>query len=169
MIEVGFIGKTFKGCLYEILEVHNHKKIKIKFLDEFGFEKYTYSKDIKTGKIGNPYAKTVAGVGYLGEGPYTTSYVKDGKKVNHKSYTVWMNMLTRVYKPKNLEEIRPSYKGCSVVPEWHNYQNYAGWYENNYVDGWDVDKDILIKGNKVYMAQSFADLFQDTSMVCLLI
>ena len=51
-----------------------------------------------------------------------------------------------------------TYDDCIVCEEWHNFQNFAEWYEENYyeVDGKPtfLDKDILIKGNKIYSPQT---------------
>ena len=48
----------------------------------------------------------------------------------------------------------PTYKGCSVCEEWWNFQNFAEWYEDNFytIEGEKIclDKDILVKGNKIY-------------------
>ncbi len=47
-----------------------------------------------------------------------------------------------------------SYIGCSVDPEWHNYQKFAKWWNENYYmipgERMDFDKDLLFKGNRVY-------------------
>ena len=62
-------------------------------------------------------------------------------------------MLRRCYSDE-FQKKQPAYIGCSVCEEWHNYQNFAKWYEENYyeVDGerMELDKDILVKGNKIY-------------------
>lgn len=62
-------------------------------------------------------------------------------------------MLKRCY-DKNWKQKHPTYKDCTVCDEWHNFQNFAQWYEENYyeIPGeiMQLDKDILIKGNKVY-------------------
>ena len=44
------------------------------------------------------------------------------------------------------------YSDCTVCEEWLCFQNFAEWYANNefYGLGYDLDKDILIKGNRVY-------------------
>lgn len=51
-----------------------------------------------------------------------------------------------------------SYENCTVCEEWHNFQNFAKWYEENYYEIKDermeLDKDILIKGNKVYSPET---------------
>ena len=55
---------------------------------------------------------------------------------------------------KKGQEKQPSYIGCLVDEEWHNFQNFAEWFEDNYVEGWHLDKDILIKGNKIYSPET---------------
>lgn len=60
-------------------------------------------------------------------------------------------MLTRCYSdafPKKYQ----SYIGCQVCNEWLNFQNFAGfYYEYTYKEPhWQIDKDIIQKGNKIY-------------------
>ena len=57
--------------------------------------------------------------------------------------------IERCYDLKRQEK-HPTYKGCIVAEEWHDFQNFAEWFENNYKEGFALDKDILIKGNKIY-------------------
>ena len=62
-------------------------------------------------------------------------------------------MLKRCYSSK-FQEKNPSYKGCYVCDNWLYYSNFKKWYDENYyeIDGkiLQLDKDILVKGNKVY-------------------
>lgn len=46
----------------------------------------------------------------------------------------------------------PSYINCYVNDYWHDFQNFAKFYvECPYREtGWQLDKDILFKGNKEY-------------------
>ena len=44
----------------------------------------------------------------------------------------------------------PTYIDCTVCPEWRYYGNFLDWFSKNYITGYHLDKDILIKGNKVY-------------------
>ena len=96
-----------------------------------------------------PYERRVYGKGYLGEGEYKVS--ENGKQT--KQYKTWKNMLMRCYDPKYHEK-EPTYIGCIVCEEWLNFQNFALWYEENYYEipgeQMALDKDILVKGNKVY-------------------
>lgn len=66
-----------------------------------------------------------------------------------KSYQVWANMISRCYDPKSLER-QPTYKGCSVCKEWLKYSTFKVWFDLNYVEGYHLDKDILIFNNKEY-------------------
>jgi hypothetical protein len=108
---------------------------------------------IKNGGVNNPYFLSVCGVGFLGEGIY--------KSINNKKistvYSKWNSMIERCYSNK-VQKNQPSYKGCSVCTEWHNFQVFAKWFEENYdpeiMDGWHLDKDILIKGNKIYSPET---------------
>jgi len=65
-------------------------------------------------------------------------------------------MFNRCYDLK-FQEKEPTYKGCYVSDEWHNFQNFGGWYDENYYEVQDekmtLDKDILIKGNKIYSSE----------------
>lgn len=67
-------------------------------------------------------------------------------------YKKWYCMLQRCYDPK-LHKKAPTYKECSVCKEWHTLSNFKKWLEdesNGYRDGYHLDKDIIVKGNKIY-------------------
>lgn len=34
--------------------------------------------------------------------------------------------------------------------EWKLFSEFRKWFDNHYIEGWSLDKDILVKGNKVY-------------------
>ncbi len=94
--------------------------------------------------------KSTCGIGFLGIGKYS--------RINNlKAYTLWSHVFQRCYNNNYLEKF-PSYKGCSVHPDWHNFQVFAGWFEQNYdkkkMQGWHFDKDILFKGNKIYSPET---------------
>ncbi|MEQ9853501.1 MULTISPECIES: hypothetical protein [Pectobacterium] len=58
-----------------------------------------------------------------------------------KAYTYWYNMLYRVNNIK-------SYSDVSVCTEWYLFSNFYKWFEYNYIEGWELDKDIY--GGKLY-------------------
>ena len=47
-----------------------------------------------------------------------------------------------------------SYKDVTVCESWHNFQNFAKWFEENYnpetMQGWHLDKDVFTKKDKIY-------------------
>ncbi len=90
--------------------------------------------------------KLIYNVGYFGIGKYST-------KNNPKAYRTWNHMITRCYSEKQ-QIIQPSYMGCSVDERWYNFQVFAEWFENNYIEGFALDKDILVKGNKIYSPET---------------
>lgn len=106
---------------------------------------------IRRGSIRDPYYPTVYGVGYLGEGPHLSTDQHQSRRKS-RTYAMWQNMLERCYdKVKQLKS--PTYAGCSVVRRWHNFQNFAddiqampNWDKH----GFELDKDLLCLGNKVY-------------------
>lgn len=62
-------------------------------------------------------------------------------------------MLKRCYSDE-CQKKHPTYKDCTVCEEWHNYSDFKEWFDNNYyeIEGerMALDKDILVKGNKIY-------------------
>lgn len=70
---------------------------------------------------------------------------------NTQSFHTWNNILYRCYySTKNRDA---SYNQCEVCDEWMLFSNFKRWFEdkcNGYIEGHDIDKDILVKGNKIY-------------------
>ena len=64
-------------------------------------------------------------------------------------YRTWTGMLRRCYSDK-LQERNPTYKGCSVSEEWKRFSNFKRWMEKQDWEDKQLDKDLLIEGNKVY-------------------
>ena len=108
-----------------------------------GFRTVTQASHIRRGYIKDLYKPTVAGVGYIGAGPHKSQ----SNGVNTKAYDTWNNILHRCYgdKDKNV-----SYNDCSVCYTWHNFQTFSRWFDINYIKGYELDKDIKVKGNKLY-------------------
>lgn len=137
---IGEVGVNSFGTPMEIVEYQSVRKIKVKFLDKKGaIVESSYSQFLSR-KIKNPYDPVVAKVGYIGEGRYRSRV----DKILQTPYRTWRHMLERCYDPK---AITPAYEGIKVCEEWHNYQNFAKWWEENYYevgdDRMDLDKDIL--------------------------
>jgi hypothetical protein len=69
-----------------------------------------------------------------------------------KEYTLWHSMLKRCYSKPYLEE-QPTYIGCSVSDNFKYYHLFHAWCQTQVGFGkeeYQLDKDLLIKGNKLY-------------------
>ena len=68
-------------------------------------------------------------------------------------YGTWRGCFERCYTESSLKK-HPTYRGCEVSEKWHLYSSFKKWYqENSWYDGDErvcLDKDILVKGNRVY-------------------
>lgn len=146
---LGEVGYNKYNTKMKIVEYNSYNDIVVEFQDEHKARVHTGYGCFKKCGVGNPYDKTVLGIGYLGEGKYKEKI--NGK--NTKVYSYWRHMLRRCYDAYVLNE-NISYIDCIVCKEWHNFQIFAQWFEENYyeVEGerMHLDKDILIKGNKIY-------------------
>ena len=72
---------------------------------------------------------------------------KDGRHL--KFYQVWKDMERRCYSGEYQKRF-PTYRNCSVCDSWLKLSNFKEWLDINYREGTALDKDILVKGNKIY-------------------
>lgn len=148
------------GLLMTVIEYNKPTDIIVEFQD--GYKKKTRYSDFLLGSVRNPYFKSVYGVGYLGDGQYVSS-------INHKEtlqYKTWNHMLRRVYKKYTNKDA--SYYDCLVCNEWHNFQNFAKWHDENYytVDNEEIhlDKDFKNKA-RVYSPENCIFLPRNINMI----
>lgn len=138
----------------KIIRYRSWDDIDVEFLDKYKYVKKhaTYS-NFKKGEIKNPYDRSVFNIGYVGVGKYMTRNTV--LKKPETSYETWTSMLERCYKN---QELFPAYYGiCTVCKEWHNYQTFADWYdENKYSvnERLHIDKDILFPNSKLYSPET---------------
>lgn len=71
----------------------------------------------------------------------------DGKII--KSYDCWTDMLNRCYSTR-IQIAQPRYVGCSVAEEWLLFSNFKLWFDSRYRPGYELDKDLLAPGNRIY-------------------
>lgn len=64
-------------------------------------------------------------------------------------YRRWRDMLRRCY-DISYQERQPTYVNCEVVDEWKTLSNFKAWMETQDWEGKQLDKDLLVRGNKVY-------------------
>ena len=143
---VGEINYNTFGSKMIIKEYRNKNNIDVYF-PKYNWIKYnsTYQ-HFKNGLIKCPYEPRVYNRGYIGVGKYIPME-------NKKTYELWLNMLKRCYSDK-VSAKNSTYKKSEVFNEWLNFQNFAEWYYENYYEiegeNMHLDKDILVKGNKIY-------------------
>lgn len=149
-----FEGRVFSSKSYgeyRVVSYNNFKNIVVEFLTT-GFTTTCSRKEVLSGTIKDVLLPSIYGVGFFGVGKYAS---REAKGKNTRCYDSWRGMLRRCYSENSLK-IRPSYRGCTVDVNWHNYQNFADWYYSKCALGdeaIEVDKDILVKGNKIYGEQ----------------
>jgi len=145
----GETNKNNIGNLMKIIKYRNATDIDVLFLDT-GFVALNRAyKEFSKGILKDLYDKNIYEIGYQGEGEY-----KGGRT---KKYRTWYSMFFRCYDNK-FHIKQPTYVECTVCEEWHNFQVFAKWYDNNYYEipneVMHLDKDILFKGNKIYSPEN---------------
>lgn len=159
-IIVGNIYQSRSYGSFTVKSVINSRSVIVEFLDT-GFVTTARFDTIRSGEIKDKLSPSVHGVGFVGDGPYSTS--KDGK--NTEAYLSWQRMIGRCY---DTNYIHPHiYKDVTVCNEWLNFQNFAKWHNDNYPnDGnkWHLDKDIKVKGNKVYSPDACMFVLAETNI-----
>lgn len=133
------VGEFVNGV--EIINYRSAIDIDVRFSDGTIITNVEYS-NLKKGSVKNPCEPRIYGIGFIGVGKY--DYIN-----NLTAYRTWSGMIKRCYDEKNLKQF-PSYIGCSVHSEWHNFQNFAKWFYENYKGGFNLDKDLIEIGNKIY-------------------
>lgn len=70
-------------------------------------------------------------------------------------YTRWMSMLARCYS-KGYQLKKTSYIGCEVIREWHHFSAFREWMITKDWEGLELDKDLILEGNKIYSPDTCA-------------
>ena len=64
-------------------------------------------------------------------------------------FSRWRAMISRCYSKSRISRF-PSYKACTVSAEWSRFSEFRSWMDSQEWHGYELDKDILCKGNKLY-------------------
>lgn len=75
--------------------------------------------------------------------------INDLYESHSKCFIVWYSMLRRCYSKVYRTRFH-AYDKCVVCEEWLTYSNFKRWFDENYVEGWHLDKDILSLDKKEY-------------------
>lgn len=144
-----------QGCLMKIVEYNGNNNMVVEFQDKYKARVHCIYQAFCNGKVKNPYYPQVCGVGMIG--------IEYKAKINGKitkEYDTWKSMLRRCFDIKHKEKYI-EYKDITCCNEWLLYENFYKWlhsqenfdkWNNGY--RWAIDKDILLKGNKVYSPEN---------------
>ena len=143
------VGKVCKSNLsgdFKIVKYNNKRTVEIQFLNT-GFKAVVELGSIRKGEVKDRYSPSVFGVGIIG-----AKYPVSEGGIHTKDYVLWKSMLQRCYSTVYKKKY-PTYEGCEVSDNFKSYEYFYEWCQeqigfNN--DDWQLDKDLLIKGNKVY-------------------
>lgn len=86
-------------------------------------------------------------------------YEKDGWRVDavHTTkYRLWVDMLARCYDGR-FHARMPTYKNCQVSDNFKDFKYFSEWCDKQVgfnLPRYHLDKDILVKGNKVYSEET---------------
>lgn len=89
--------------------------------------------------------KVVHGVG-INDADYETGGTSVGLC---PCYSAWSGMMRRCYSSSKKTRLS-AYANCSVSDSWRSFMSFRAWWVANHRDGWHLDKDLLVYGNKVY-------------------
>ena len=143
------VGKVYQSKLFgdfKVLKYNGNKDVEIQFL-KTGFETKVQLVQVKSGEIKDPYSPSVYGVGIFG-----TKYPSTINGRNIKEYVLWQRMLERCYSD-GFKKKNPTYIDCEVSENFKSYEYFYEWCYKQIgfgVGGFELDKDLLLKGNKVY-------------------
>ena len=167
------VSKIYEGAMLPtnnfgniiITKYVNKDTVHVKFLNT-GYEVITQTINIRQRTIKDRLSPVVFGVGILGDALSTIN----GKRL--KEYELWKNMLKRCYDNTYLTK-HPTYKDCSVSDDFKFYPNFKNWCNNQVgfksLDDkgkpFQLDKDILVKGNKVYSENTCAFVPKEINML----
>ena len=127
---------------------------------EFGeFEGFEY-------RDKRPSNKLVAGNG-INDSPFIVAPTITGKQVKHPAYKTWCNMLERSFN-LDFKNRQPAYADVTCCEDWLSFTNFAKWFASNYIKNYQLDKDILVKDNKVYSPDTCIFVSQEVNLFLIL-
>ena len=86
---------------------------------------------------------------FVNDADYIVSPMVDGKQKRCPAYQKWVSMVLRCNHQGCLKR-RPTYSNSIICDEWKSFMSFRAWWIKNQVDGWQLDKDLLVPGNKTY-------------------
>lgn len=133
---------------FNILSDDGWDKVRYRFPS--GWEGIGSRQQISKGQVKDYFKPVYFGVGFIGGREHKTKI--SGR--NNTAYSRWKLMLKRCYCLDDEKYHNYGGSGVKVCKDWHNFQNYARWFYENFKHGCDVDKDILSGESKIYSPET---------------
>ena len=144
-----YLGKTFESNSFgsfKIIKYNSSRDVIIQF-ENTGSIRSINLIHTNTGEVRDLYAPTVHGVGVIG-----SKYPITINRKKTKEYALWTSMISRCYSDRHHKNLE-TYKDCTISDNFKSYEYFYEWCNNqtgfNSLN-FDLDKDLLIKGNKIY-------------------
>lgn len=131
---------------FTVIKYESNRNITVKFLNT-GFVTKTTLTQLQKGTVADKLVPTLCGVGVLG-GQYDIR--ENG--VQNREYKIWSSMMNRCY-DKTYQRRFPTYRKCEVSDYFKCYDNFHIWCNEQKgfnEEFWQLDKDLLVTGNKLY-------------------
>ena len=147
-----------------IIEYVNNKDVLVEFSNPYYTTKCAI-KELVKGEVKNPLVPSFYEKGYVGVGEYKLNTSK-------RESRLWGGILKRLFS-EEYHKTHPTYKNVEVCDEWLNFQNFAEWcnsqdflhYTDNTGKYYQLDKDILVKGNKIYSPETCCFVPQEINLL----
>ena len=141
----------YEGCVFNtnncgkviIKEYINAMDVLVEFIDT-GYSTKVQMSALRRGEVKDYTNYKVCGVGVIGDS--CNNYNKE------ETFKVWKRMLYRCYADYVIAK-SPTYLDCEVSNSFKHYDYFKNWCNEQVgfgSKGWHLDKDILVKGNRVY-------------------
>ena len=158
---VGNVFKSLNSGDFKVLKYNDSYNVEIQFL-KTGYETVARLGDIRNGEVKDPHSPSVYGIGVVG-----TKYPITVNGVSTKEYDLWKGMLRRCYSD-SFKKRCPTYEDCEVSENFKSYEYFYEWCNEQigfYNEGWQLDKDLLVKGNKVYSENTCVFIPQEINLL----
>lgn len=97
---------------------------------------------------GKSHRRPILGVG-INDADYCVKYRENGTVLSCPIYSVWKDMLYRCYSVSFKNKFK-TYANCELAKEWLVFSNFKKWMLQQPWENRDLDKDLLVPGNKIY-------------------
>lgn len=114
--------------------------------EKYGISHLPKDWEYRKAKTGNK--KPVEGVG-INDVEFACQPIINGKRIRLKAYSCWVDLLKRAFNAAEKERY-PTYLNTTVSEDWVVFSNFLSWFNKNYSAGMVLDKDLILRGNKIY-------------------